>query len=86
MIPDAELVLSHAVTELRADVFQPLNERLLAMGADLRRSRVTRALNYLVGRGVLLRQLQERRGWDSYQLNGDHPSVKALGGEERAED
>ena len=32
MRPDAELVLSHTVTELRADVFQPLNERLLAMG------------------------------------------------------
>ncbi len=78
MIPDEELVLRHAAPELRADVFQPLNERLLAIMVDLWRNRVTRALNGLVGRGVLLRQLKESIGWDGYQLNGEHPAVKAL--------
>ncbi len=78
MIPPEELlVLRHAAPELSGDVFRPLNERLLAMKADIWRDRVTKALNNLVARGVLMRQMQERRGWDSYQLNGEHPAVKA---------
>ncbi len=79
MIPDEELVLRHAVTELRVDVFQPLNERLLRIKADLRSNRVTRALNSLVARKILWRQPREGIGWDSYRVNGEHPAtIKAL--------
>ncbi len=78
MVPDEDLVLHHVAGELSGDVFRPLNERRLAMRADLLRDRVARALNCLVARGVLLRQLQELRGWDGYRLNVAHPAIKAL--------
>ena len=78
MTPDEFLVLHHAAPELSGDVFRPLNERHLAMKADLWRNRVARALNNMVARGVLRRQLRETRGWDSYRLNAKHPDVKAL--------
>ncbi len=76
--PDELLVLRHAAPELNGDVFRPLNERLLAMKVDLWRDRVTKALNNLVARGVLRCQRQESIGWDGYQLNGEHPAIKAL--------
>ena len=78
MIPDEELVLRHAAPELSEDVFRPLNERHVAMKADLRSNRVTRALNGLVTRGILWRQPREGIGWDAYRLNAQHPAVKAL--------
>ena len=78
MTPDEELVLRHAGAELRADVFQPLNERLLRIKADLWSNRVTRALNSLVTRKILWRQPREGIGWDSYRVNAEHPAIKAL--------